>query len=121
MTATKAPEGQDGCGDDAAARPAASIIIVTRNRRAQLETALASVERQRLAEGSFEVIVVDDGSDDGTSEMLSKLEKRSLEPGRPRLTALRNQKSLGPGPARNRWRAGPACPPHACRPGTAPG
>lgn len=44
--------------------PEISVVIPTRNRRAMLREALASVAAQRGA--SFEVIVVDDGSTDGT-------------------------------------------------------
>ena len=50
--------------------PAASIFITTRNRREELENAVASALAQ-LVEGGLEVIVVDDGSTDGTSEMIT--------------------------------------------------
>jgi GT2 family glycosyltransferase len=73
--------------DDAS--PAASVILVARDRRAELAEALDSVMAQ---EGSFEVIAVDDGSRDGTSEMLSA---------RPAVVALRRASSGGPGAARN--------------------
>jgi glycosyltransferase involved in cell wall biosynthesis len=49
--------------------PEISVIIPTHNRRAMLREALASVIAQRGA--SFEVIVVDDGSTDGTWDDLS--------------------------------------------------
>jgi glycosyltransferase involved in cell wall biosynthesis len=49
--------------------PEISVIIPTHNRRAMLREALSSVAAQRGA--SFEVIVVDDGSTDGTWEDLS--------------------------------------------------
>jgi glycosyltransferase involved in cell wall biosynthesis len=49
--------------------PEISVIIPTYNRRAMLREALASVAAQRGA--SFEVIVVDDGSTDGTWQDLS--------------------------------------------------
>ncbi|HTQ24725.1 MAG TPA: glycosyltransferase [Candidatus Binataceae bacterium] len=52
--------------------PEISVIIPTYNRRAMLREALASVAAQRHSsfEVSYEVIVVDDGSTDGTSEEL---------------------------------------------------
>ncbi|MGQ0766894.1 MAG: glycosyltransferase [Gemmatimonadota bacterium] len=46
-----------------------SVIIPTRNRRPALERALASVEAQTVRDR--EIIVIDDGSTDGTSEMLA--------------------------------------------------
>jgi GT2 family glycosyltransferase len=50
--------------------PAASIFITTRNRREELENAVASALAQQV-EGGVEVVVVDDGSTDGTSEMIA--------------------------------------------------
>ena len=58
---------REGCAF--AMTPAVSVIIPTHNRRAMLREALASVIAQRGA--SFEVIVVDDGSTDGTWDDLS--------------------------------------------------
>ena len=49
------------------ATPKASIVITTRNRKDDLERALASCLNQTI---QVEVVVVDDGSDDGTSEMV---------------------------------------------------
>lgn len=43
-----------------------SVVIPTRNRKNVLERLLRSLERQTLAKDQFEVIVVDDGSSDGT-------------------------------------------------------
>lgn len=48
-----------------------SVIIPTHNRRAMVREAIASVMTQRGA--SFELIVVDDGSTDGTAEELDRL------------------------------------------------
>jgi glycosyltransferase involved in cell wall biosynthesis len=47
--------------------PAASIVITTRNRRDDLRKALGTAVAQR---GDVEVLVVDDGSTDGTSAMV---------------------------------------------------
>ena len=74
-------------GDEAP--PAASVILVTRDRKAELEAALDSLAAQR---GPFEVIVVDDGSRDGTPAMLA---------GRKGVLAIRRETPGGPGRARN--------------------
>ena len=50
--------------------PSASIVITTKNRRDDLEKAIVSALAQKV-EGSVEVIVIDDGSTDGTSEFVS--------------------------------------------------
>jgi len=57
--------------------PDVSVIIPTYNRRAMVREAVASVLAQRDA--SSELIVVDDGSTDGTSEMLSGLSRVTVE------------------------------------------
>ena len=51
--------------------PQASIVITTRNRRDELEKAVASALAQKV-EGGVEVIVIDDGSTDGTSQMIAE-------------------------------------------------
>jgi len=50
--------------------PQASIVITTRNRRDDLDKAVESALAQKL-EGGVETIVIDDGSTDGTSEMIA--------------------------------------------------
>src|ERR1700691_1503329 len=52
--------------------PEVSVIIPTHNRRAMVRDAIASVLAQRDA--SFELIVVDDGSTDRTSDMLASVD-----------------------------------------------
>src|SRR5947209_1130323 len=47
-----------------------SIITPTYNRRASLGRLLRALTRATYAASSFEVIVVDDGSDDDTAEFL---------------------------------------------------
>jgi cellulose synthase/poly-beta-1,6-N-acetylglucosamine synthase-like glycosyltransferase len=72
-----------------------SIIIPTYNRKRELEDLLPSLRKQKCSI-AFEVIVVDDGSTDGTRELLESLAKdwkgalRFLE-----------QHRAGPGAARN--------------------
>ncbi|HEY0792572.1 MAG TPA: glycosyltransferase family A protein [Chthoniobacterales bacterium] len=69
--------------------PLFSVIIPTYNRKHFLRRALRSVMRQSCQD--FEVIVVDDGSTDGTEAMVA---------GFPRVVYLRQQ-NRGPGAARN--------------------
>src|SRR5690349_11726781 len=47
--------------------PRASVIITTKNRKEELRNALASVMQQSIP---LEVIVIDDGSTDGTSDLV---------------------------------------------------
>jgi glycosyltransferase involved in cell wall biosynthesis len=86
--------------------PEISVIIPTRDRRAMLREALASVAAQRHAgfEVSFEVIVVDDGSTDGTWEDLSGCDASAYDLPRPGGTELRvvRTERRGPAAARNR-------------------
>lgn len=70
----------------------ATIVITTRNRRAELRTALASATAQRNAD--IEVLVLDDGSTDGTGDMVRsefptvRLERSDANAG---LIAARNE------------------------------
>lgn len=52
------------------AEPFISVIIPTYNRKDSLLRTLDSLSRQTLAAEHFELIVVDDGSDDGTEDAL---------------------------------------------------
>jgi GT2 family glycosyltransferase len=52
-----------------AARPELSVLVCTYQRLATLRRCLASFERQS-ADGRYEIVVVDDGSTDGTREWL---------------------------------------------------
>jgi glycosyltransferase involved in cell wall biosynthesis len=51
--------------------PELSVVIPTYNRRDRLGRVLDALERQSTPAENFEVVVVDDGSTDGTSEWLS--------------------------------------------------
>ncbi len=82
--------------------PEVSVVVVTLDRCQDLVRALASIECQRLSSGSFEIIVVDDGSTDGTWEMLRQNWIPSRSEGCVRRLALRNPRRLRPGNARNR-------------------
>ncbi|RRR73343.1 MAG: glycosyltransferase [Candidatus Viridilinea halotolerans] len=74
--------------------PHISVVIPTYNRRAQLQNTLACLERQTYPAEAYEIIVVDDGSQDGTAEDLALLAAQ----GRLRYLCQANQ---GPGAARN--------------------
>ena len=54
--------------------PECSIIMPAFNRRPFLANALESLAQQRCRPGAFEVVLVDDGSTDGTREMVAGLQ-----------------------------------------------
>lgn len=51
----------------------ASLIIPTCNKLPRLKLVLTSLEIQRFSRDDFEVVIVDNGSDDGTKEFLDNL------------------------------------------------
>lgn len=71
-----------------------SVIIATHNRRGLLERCIDALSRQTQDPGTFEVIVADDGSTDGTAAMLERLRTpfslRPLRPGKVGRPAARN-------------------------------
>jgi glycosyltransferase involved in cell wall biosynthesis len=71
-----------------------SVVIPTYNRRDRLARVLAALERQTTPAADFEVVIVDDGSTDGTTEWLGQ-RATPFE-----LCALR-QANAGPARARN--------------------
>jgi GT2 family glycosyltransferase len=71
-----------------------SVIVPTRNRRDKLAACLDALARQSILPQEFEVVVVDDGSTDGTAEWL---EQRTSPF---RLRCVRQQ-GQGPAAARN--------------------
>lgn len=50
----------------------ATVIIPTFNKEERLELVLESLNHQIMNDGAFEVIVVDDGSEDGTKEKIKR-------------------------------------------------
>ncbi len=71
---------------------AISVILPTYNRLDRLKRVLAALERQDCPRDDFEVVIVSDGSTDGTNEHL----KSMRVPFRTRITAL-------PSPATRAW------------------
>ena len=79
-----------------ASAPSLAVVIPTHNRRAILERTLDALDAQSQLD--FRIVVVDDGSTDGTFEWL---ERRAERASGPRLVA-RRQENRGQGQARNR-------------------
>ncbi|GAA4265377.1 glycosyltransferase family 2 protein [Frondihabitans peucedani] len=77
----------------AAERPLVSVILPTHDRAVPLETAIASVSAQTY--DGWQLVVVDDGSTDGTAELLERLSAAE-----PRLTVVAQDPS-GAAAARN--------------------
>jgi glycosyltransferase involved in cell wall biosynthesis len=79
-------------------RPFVSVVIPTFNRAQQVQAAMLSVLEQTYPE--FEVIVVDDGSTDGTGEAIQRL--ISQQRGNAKQTRYFFQANQGPSVARNK-------------------
>jgi glycosyltransferase involved in cell wall biosynthesis len=56
-----------------------SVVVATKNRLAHLKTLISSIKCQDLDEHSFELIVVDDGSSDGTGAFLAELKHNQIK------------------------------------------
>jgi glycosyltransferase involved in cell wall biosynthesis len=78
-------------------RPLVSVVIPTKNRKAQLLTALGALSEQSVGQCHLEVLVIDNGSTDGTLEAIFKF--RSSYPYM-RVRVFKKQTG-GPGAARN--------------------
>ena len=77
--------------------PAVSVVVATRDRKQRLAALLESLRAQTLGPDLLEVIVVDDGSSDGTAELLeNERHREGLE-----LQVVRRSGGGGPGAARN--------------------
>jgi glycosyltransferase involved in cell wall biosynthesis len=78
-----------------------SVVVATHNRVECVRRLLDSLAAQTIPAGAFEVIVVDDGSSDGTDQMLAEAARAPLG-----LRTIRRTVSAGPAAARNDgWRA----------------
>lgn len=75
--------------------PKVSVIIPTLNRKDELKECLNSLINQNFSD--FEIIVVDDGSKDGTGQMVKEFKSKSRIPIR-----YFYQEKMGPAKARNR-------------------
>lgn len=79
--------------------PVASVVVATHNRKALIQETVAALEQQ-VGVGPFEVIIVDDGSRDGTPSVLATLAERNLS-----LVPIALPANRGPSHARNvGWR-----------------
>ena len=86
-------------GPAAPVAPAVSVVVATHERRALLGRLVAALEAQTWP--NLEIVIVDDGSTDGTWEELEQLAASSSRP----LQVLRQDPAGGPAAARNRgWR-----------------
>ena len=56
-----------------------SIVIAAHNQRDRLRLVLSGLAVQTFSEGQFEVIIVDDGSTDGTGDFLREYEQISYK------------------------------------------
>lgn len=73
-----------------------SIIIPTHNRKKSLALCIDSINKQNFPRQDFELIIVDDGSTDGTCEFINDLLKQL-----PFESKIINRELSGPGTARN--------------------
>ena len=73
-------------------RPLISIIMPTYNRKNIIQKAITSVLNQTY--GNFELIIIDDGSDDGTPDLLKSIKDEKIR-------ILRHEKNKGPSYSRN--------------------
>lgn len=88
-----------------AARIAVSVVVPTRGRAQLLNRCLASLALQRFDPASFEIIVVDDGPDDETREVVAGWTAHCAQQG-PAITYIPSMGPHGPAAARNHgWRA----------------
>jgi GT2 family glycosyltransferase len=71
-----------------------SIIIPTYNRKEELKQLLAALREQTLSQKAYELIIIDDGSNDSTPEFLQREKERGS-------LSFAAQLHRGPGAARN--------------------
>lgn len=80
--------------------PDVAVVVSTRDRADRLPALLAALAAQSIA-GRAEVVIVDNGSVDATSELLAERSR-----GDDRMRVLTRDRGRGPGPARDEgWRA----------------
>ena len=77
--------------------PEISVVVATHNRAERLHQLLESLRAQMLPRERFEVVVVDDGSRDGTRDVLATQARRDGL----RLDVVHRARAAGPAVARN--------------------
>lgn len=77
-----------------------SVVIATYNRRKLLQRVVEALQRQTLDPERFEIVIVDDGSSDGTAQALAGTDVRVFSQPNRGPAAARN---LGIREARGRW------------------
>ena len=77
-------------------KPYFSIIIPSYNRQDEIKELLDSLEHQDLSKNEFEIIIADDGSTDGTEQLVNDYKQKSSL-----CILLLKQDHQGPGAARN--------------------
>ena len=82
MTTQQQPGSNTSSDSITGTSPRFSIILCTYNRRNLALSALASLRRQTLAYDQFEVIVIDNGSTDGTLSAVRMYISAAIQPGR---------------------------------------
>ena len=75
---------------ESAARPTASVVVPAYNAAATIEHCVRALRAQTVEPGCYEVIVVDDGSQDETAEIAARLGARVVRQQRGRPAAARN-------------------------------
>ena len=93
-------------GAEAAAQPRFSVVMATFNRAFCICTAIDSLLRQTYQ--NFELVIVDDGSTDGTGDLVESAYGREVASGKIRYTRIDNAgvckaRNVGLGLARNDW------------------
>lgn len=82
--------------------PDISVVVPTFRRPARVRRFVAAMEAQTVDHARFEVVIVDNGSGDETSDVLAELARSATVDLRP----LRIEVNAGPAPARNLgWRS----------------
>jgi GT2 family glycosyltransferase len=85
--------------------PVVSVVTATHNRKERVAMLLDGLRRQTLARDQFEVIIVDDGSSDGTEDVLREAERSGDLP----LSVYFHEQPRGAATARNTgWRTAAA-------------
>lgn len=84
-------------GGPSAPAPLISAIVPTRNRRHLIAQTITALQHQDLAPDEYEIIVVDNASDDGTVALLHDAAEQS----RAEFTGARMHRDCGPAVARN--------------------